>query len=130
MSNWIWMNMIRRIINKTQSVLVWNRTLLVRKVTSIVPSAMTIGTSLVPFESRRFWSQTGIDLVEGPQYSIYQKRDQKIEQTPGPGEDDNYKLVRWFMIQCYLKQELRFVWQWIVIIIINYMTNIYSYLID
>ena len=25
-------------------------------------------------------------LVEGPQYSIYQKRDQKIEQTPGPGD--------------------------------------------
>ena len=25
-------------------------------------------------------------LIEGPQYSIYQKRDQKIEQTPGPGD--------------------------------------------
>ena len=72
------------------SGLVWNRTLLVREVTSVVPSAMTIGASLVPFGSRRFWSQTGIDLVEGPQYSIYQKRDQKIEQTPGPGENDNY----------------------------------------
>ena len=51
---------------------------------------MTIGASLVPFGSRRFWSQTEIDLVEGTQYSIYQKRDQKIEQTPGPGENDSY----------------------------------------
>ena len=25
-------------------------------------------------------------IKEGPQYSIYQKRDQKIEQTPGPGD--------------------------------------------
>ena len=25
-------------------------------------------------------------IVEGPQYSIYQKRDQKIEQTSGPGD--------------------------------------------
>ena len=25
-------------------------------------------------------------LVEGPQYSIYEKREQKIEQTVGPGE--------------------------------------------
>ena len=24
--------------------------------------------------------------MEGPQYSIYQKRDNKIEQKPGPGD--------------------------------------------
>ena len=25
-------------------------------------------------------------IIEGPQYSIYERREQKIEQTPGPGE--------------------------------------------
>ena len=30
-------------------------------------------------------------IVEGPQYSIYQKRDQKIEQTPGPGDYEDLK---------------------------------------
>jgi hypothetical protein len=30
--------------------------------------------------------EIGSKIVEGPQYSIYQKRNEKIEPTPGPGE--------------------------------------------
>ena len=29
-------------------------------------------------------------IVEGPQYSIYQKREHKIEQTPGPGDYEDF----------------------------------------
>ena len=37
---------------------------------------------LFSFRRDHFWTRSV--LIEGPQYSIYQKRDQEIMQTPGP----------------------------------------------
>ena len=42
------------------------------------------------FRDDYFW--TKLVLVKGPQFGIYQKRNQKIEQTPGPDEVASNKI--------------------------------------